>query len=72
MLEIGKLYQVKEYDKNYLWLDIVTHGVCNGIVDEDDIFCLIEILPLNCLKILVGDGRVGWIYIHPSNIQKIN
>jgi hypothetical protein len=39
---------------------------------EDDIFCLIEILPLNCLKILVGDGRVGYVYIHPSNIQKIN
>ena len=72
MLEIGKLYQVKEYDNTCLWLDIVTHGFENGIIDEDDIFCLIEILPLNCLKILVDDGRVGWIYMHPSNIQKIN
>lgn len=61
MLECGKIYQVKEYDNTCLWLDIVTHGVGNGIIDEDDIFCLIEILPLNCLKILVGDGRVGWI-----------
>lgn len=72
MLEIGKLYQVKEYDNTCLWLDIVTHSVSNGIVDEDDIFCLIEILPLGCLKILVGDGRVGWIYMHPDNLQKIN
>ena len=72
MLDIGKLYQVKECDKTYLWLDIVTHGFNNGIVDEDDIFCLIEILPLNCLKILVGDGRFGYVYINHSNIQKIN
>jgi len=72
MLECGKIYQVKEYDNTCLWLDIVTHSVGNGIIDEDDIFCLIEILPFGCLKILVGDGRVGWIYIHPSNIQKIN
>ena len=72
MLEIGKLYQVKEYDNTCFWLDIVTHVFENGIIDEDDIFCLIEILPHNCLKILVGDGRVGWIYMHPSNIQKIN
>lgn len=72
MLECGKIYQVKEYDNICLWLDIVTHGFDNGIIDEDDIFCLIEILPHNCLKILVGDGRVGYVYIHPSNIQKIN
>lgn len=72
MAECGKLYRIKHYDKNCLWVDIVTHSKSDGIVDEDDIFFVIEILPLNCLKILVGDGRIGWIYMHTDNLQKIN